>query len=325
MALNLTNINYSGSELAIDIVRQAFATSLIHTAYGARIIAGTKSLGVWHNSKISLTVNGGKPVCPTFDSDYLLNQNTVPVCAFHASGKIAHDALVGTYRERFLAEGTLAERTFQDTELQAALLGMLIEAVSEEQGINFLTADPVANPAKFCAPGLLLQFKDNTLANPVPASQLITPTNPGDAINPATVQIELSKVINTMPSKFRYGRVAPMKFAVSAPIMDAYLQSLTYTAPQAAAGAFGPNPDSASVFYRGLELVVVEGLGDEEMFLTDPDNVALIFDSDQDLFNAEIVDLQPTTLCAEVGWRIDWRAGVLFGDGEKVVFYSPTN
>lgn len=325
MALNLTNIDYAGSELALEVVRESFDSSVIHKTFGARIINGVKGKGVWHNASIDLVVEEGKQDCPTFSTDYGLNQNEVLLCERHTSGKIAHDALVNTYRERFLREGVLNEQTPQDTELFAALVRMLTDAVAERQGIAFLT-DSTEYDA--CADGLLAQFEDSTLANPVPAANLINPSSGGAAIAPATVQAELSKVINALPSKYRYGTAdvaTRPRIAVSFAIMDAYEQSLTYQAPTAAAGGQGPNPQSGIIkTYRGYELVPLAGLADEEMFMTPPSNIALVFDRDTDLNNLIVRNaLDDSNLCKEIRWRLDWRAGSLFGKGDAVVYYRP--
>jgi hypothetical protein len=323
MALNLTNINYSGKELATEVVREAFKSSLIHTSFGARVLNGIKSDGVWHNTKIDLDIVSGKPVCPNFGSNAILNQNTVKLCNLHISGKIDHDALVGTYRERFLAEGVLTEQTPDDVELFAAITQMIIEGVSEAQGLKFLQADSSYDD---CADGLLLQFKDSTLGNRVPNAQLLLGT-PAATVS-TTVQEELNKVINALPSKFRYKvgvNAETFKIAVSPDIMAAFETSLItqFNTNVAQAGVQTPN---GSFRFRGYELVVVEGLGQNEMFMTSGENIALVFDSSADLNNLLIRNgLDDSTLCAEIKFRLDWRAGIFFGDGEKVVFYSPTN
>lgn len=320
MALNLNNIDYSGAPLAMEIIRESFSTSLIHTTFGARIINGIKGKGVWHSAGIDLSIGAGT-TCPDFASNAELTQNTVDVCDYSASGKIDHDALVNTYRERFLNQGVLNESTENDQDLFNAIVEMLIKEVSQEQGIKFLNAD--ASYASDCADGLLLQFEDSSLPESVPGGNLINPTASGDAIDPATVQTELSKVLNTMPGKYKYGNIQSRpKFAVSYEIMDAYQQSLTYQAPQAAAGGQGANPNVMS--YRGSEMVAIDGLAAEQMFLTPPDNIALVFDSNEDLTNLVIRNaLNDSSLCKQLAYRIDWRAGALFGQGDAVVYYRP--
>lgn len=321
MALNKTNINYSGKELGIEIIRESFNTNTIHADFGARILSGQnggKSEVVWHDASLSLTVNGNE-ICPSFDSDYTLNQNTTTLCDYGASGRIDHDSLVGTYRERFLRPGVLNEKTSQDAGLFAALTAMLTEAVGETQGDKFLTADESYGD---CQDGLILQFQDDTLANPVPDSQRITATT----VSAANVQTELNKVINALPAKYRYkSRLQRPRIAVSFNIADLYLESLTYTAPTGDAGLGNPNvrEDNQFLRYRGYDLVPLVGLGDNEMFMTTPENIGLVFDEESDLTNLVVQDgLQDSTLCRRIAWRLDWRAAAFFGKGDRVVYYG---
>jgi hypothetical protein len=320
MALTKTNINYSGKELGVEIIRESFNTNTIHADFGARILSGAnggKSEVVWHDASIDLTVNGNE-ICPSFDSDYTLNQNTTTLCDYGASGRIDHDALVGTYRERFLRPGVLKERTSQDAGLFAALTAMLIEAVGEEQGSKFLTADETYGD---CQDGLILQFQDDTLANPVPSAQRLTATT----VTAGNVQGELAKVIKALPAKYRYkSRLQRPKIAVSFNIMDLYAESLTYQASTDSAGAMGANVDaSAGLRYQGFELVPIVGLGDDEMFMTTPDNIGLVFDEQSDLTNLVVQDgMQDSSLCRRIAWRLDWRAAAFFGKGDRVVYYG---
>lgn len=319
MALNLSNITYDGKDLGIGIVKDSFNHSTIHEVFGARIIQGIKSKGYWFDSSLDITINE-YATCPAFNTNLELNQNTIELCTYSVSGKLEHNKLVGTLREVYLRQGVLNEATDQDTELFDAFVMMLTDAVNQAQGEKFLTATEYAGD---CADGLLAQFEDDSLARPVPSTQRLTAAS----ITPSTVQTELSRVINAMPSKFKYGAnirgMEKPKIAVSAEIMDAYLTSLTYQAPTSAAGAQGADVSSeGKASYRGYELVVVYGLAADEMFMTAPSNIALVFDDANDLMNLIIKNgLDDSTLCAVLAYRLDWRAGIMFGDGDKVVYY----
>jgi len=319
MALNKTNINYSGKELGYEIVKESFSNNLLHTQFGARILAGPeggKSDVVWHNVSLDLTINE-KTDCPTFNTDFGLNQNTATMCEYQVAGKISHESLVGTYRELNLQPGALVERTSQDTEVFDALVDMLIRSVNQEQGILWLTADDVA-----CQPGLLTQFLDDTLGNPVPAANRIDAI--AGAITPANVQGEIDKLIDALPAKYRYKGTVTPKIAVSAAIADAFLKSASYISPATGTSYRDPNVNEANLRYRNYEMVVIDGLGEKEMFMTYPDNIGLVMDGANDLTNLIVRDgLEDTTLCTQVAFRLDWRSAAFFGEGEAITFYSP--
>lgn len=323
MALNKTGINYSGKELGIEIIRESFSQNLLHTEFGARILSGPqggKSTVVWHDAGIDLTIRG-KENCPTFDSNFELTQNEITLCEWQVAGSIENDALVGTYRERNLASGALNESTPDDTELMSAFVAMLTENVAEAQSARFLNVTGGTDwSGSTCSAPLMVQFEDDTLNNPVPANQRLTAVS---AITANNVQTELNRVINAMPSKYRYrSQGEKPKIAVSANIADAYLESLTYQAPTGAAGAMGANVDSSALRYRGYELVVIFNLGDNEMFMTLPNNIGLVFDNN-DMTNLLIRNgLDDSSLCDSVYWRLNWRAGAFFGKGDAVVVYK---
>lgn len=324
MALNPSNINYGGKELGMEIQRDLFTTNVLQEVFGARMIPSIKSKGVWHDAKINGVLHQGPSennsalTCPAFDSDFTLVQNTVNMCRYSLSGKITHDSLEATYRELQYKIGIMNESVVDDTELFAAITMMITDLVAAFQGDAFLNNVFIA-PGD-CDNGLLAMFEDTGLSRPVPAGQKLTAV----AITPVNVQAEMSKVINALPSKYRYGKLAKglskPKFAVSGSIMDAYTQSVIFQASTNSGGAMGLDPTIST--YRGYEIVVVDDLIAGHMFFTAPDNIGIIWDSENDITNLLVRNaLDDSNMCAEIRWRLDWRAGIIFGDGTKIVTY----
>lgn len=325
MAFNLSNIAYDGQELAMEIIRDTFASSLLLDKFGARIIPSLKSKFVWHSTSMDLNVNAGTPLCPTFDTNFTLTQNNGELCAYHVSSAIPHDSLIGTYREVNYAQGVLNERVSDDTQVFASLIAMITEGVRVTNDSMMINNNYLYD----CQNGLLEQFESgdytasNSIQRPVPSGQKLT----GVAITPANVQVEMSRVINALPGKYKYGTQSSLfgrpKFAVSYDIADAFWQSLTYTAPVATAGT-GNYDQLFAPSFRGYEIVPIDGLPEGTMFLTPGDNIAIVFDSENDLTNLVIADgLQDSTLCKVLKFRLDWRTAVFFGEGDAVVYYRP--
>ena len=322
MALNLANINYSGKEIAGMIIRDTYDSSLLFNA-GVRIIPSLKGKYVWHDISANIVINDGSPDCPTFNSEFTLTQNNGLLCDYHIAGTIAHDALIGTYREQKYKEGVLIERVSDDAELQGSMMLMIFESLNEQQNTKWLNDSYVYQ----CQNGLLEQFETdlytalNPIQRPVPAGQKLTAI----AITPANVQDELQRLVETLPGKYAFGQQSSQfskpKFFVSYAIAKAYQRSLTYTAAPAGAGFGMPSIDNLPAF-AGFDFVVLAGLGDDVMFLTPPDNLGLVFDTDKDLTNLVIADgLQDSTLCKLYKFRLDYRTSIIFGEGEAVVYY----
>jgi hypothetical protein len=319
MALSLTNIQYNGKDLGLEIIRETFDTSLLHTDFGIRVVDTIKSKYFWWDSNLSLVINDGSPLCPTYDTNFSLQQNFSELCPYHVSSCIANDQLIGSAREINYDAGVLNERVSQDTQLFSTLIAMVSDGIQEQIDTKFLNDDAIYN----CQDGLLFQFENPLLYNPVPAGQLLNPTN--DPTDPTFVQAQLSYVINNLPGKYRYGSrqdtMSKPKFAVSYAILSAYLESLTHTAPSTYSGALGINPMTGSYTYRGYDLVPIAGLADQSMFLTSPDNIVAVYDSSADATNIKFIDEMETKLCKQVCFRIDWRSSILFGKGDKIVYY----
>lgn len=322
MSLTLTNIDYAGKELAIDIIREAYTSSIFYKNFGARILPSIKGKYYWWDATIDLNVNCTTPGsatydCPSFDTNFTLNQNFGELCEYHVSGSIRHAALINSAREVNLAGGVLNETTQDDTQVFDALIEMLMNSTVIAQEDNFVNGDATYD----CCDGLLAQFEDGTLNRPVPSGQLLTAAS----ITASNVFAELSKVINALPAKYKRQNslYEKPKFAVAPNIMDAYYEALTYQAPVAAPGGNGVNVNETSTAtYRGYELVQVDALADDVMFLTPPNNIGLIWDEDADMNNLVIRNgLEDSTLCKVIKFRMDWRAAIMFGDGDAVVYY----
>jgi len=318
MALNLTNIDYAGKELAIDIIRQVYDENLFFTNFGARRVPGVKGKYFYWDMTLDAQFNCDNPVCPTFDTDFTLNQNNGELCKYHVSGSIDHDSLLNSARERFYKPGVLNESVEDDTEVFDTFIEMLMGSINEKLDEVFINGDSTYD----CCDGLIKQFEDGTLARPIPAGQLLT----GVAITPSNVQAEMSKVINALPSKYRKGKsvfTEKAKFAVASNIYDSLWESYTYQAPVAAAGALGANLDETGVArYRGYEVVEVDVLADDTMFYTSPQNILIVEDDDADKSRLLIKNgLNDSTLCAKINYRIDWRSAIFFGIGEAIVYY----
>lgn len=314
MALNTTNISYSGKEFGLEIVQEAIATNLITSDFGARVRNGVKDKGVWHNADISYTENAFA-VSPTFNSNFTLNQNEVELCRAMAAGSIAHDALVNTYREMQLAQGITNEKTSDDTELFNALMEMLMKQARKTIGYNLLRNDATYD----CNDGLIAQIQDSTLANPVPESQILTATS--DITSASTVQATFSTLIDTLPEEFRFGAdKKDLAMMVSYQAVDAYEKSLTYTAPTAAAGAGGVSPSTE--FFRDVRIVPIHGLNANEAILTFPENIAVVYDDESDITNLIVRDgYDDSNLSAALYWRLNYAYGILFGDGKGIAAY----
>jgi len=323
MALNLSNINYSGKELGLQIIRDVYANSLLLNKVGINTLMSYKSKFVWHDVTTNVIINDGSPICPTFDSSSILNQNNGELCEYHASGTINHDALIGTYRELNYVPGVLKERVAQDAELFSALMTMIQESINVQQDNKWLNDSYVYN----CQNGLFEQIRTglytatNTIQRPVPSSQKLVAAS----INAGNVQSELRKVINAMPGKYRYGLQTSIfgkpVILVGYNVSDALHESYTYTAPQASAGGFGPDADYLS--YGGYAIIPMENFADNQILMGGPNNYNVVFDSMSDMFDMVVADgLQDFSLCKQFKWRLDYRTAIFFAEGEGIVLYE---
>ena len=173
-----------------------------------------------------------------------------------------------------------------------------------------------------CGNGLIEQIitgeytNTNLIANPVPAGQILV----APAVTATNVQSNFSTIINTLPAKYRRsgGMWQKPRFLVAVNVYDAFEESLTYTAPQAAAGLSTTDPIVRT--YRGFDIVPCDALSDNQILFTPPNNIVITFDLESDATNLLIRNGDAdSTLCYTTNWRMDWRSYAFFGLGEALV------
>jgi hypothetical protein len=319
-----------GGKYTDKIVGDLIANNTLQAALGFPVIDGIKEKYVWSDIKqnIVLNVSSTKPINPSDNSTQVYNENVGIVCNYEASNVIPMDIFNGTYREQQMALGSQVQQPNDDTVIFEIILNQLRGKVQEKISERLLYLDSSYEEV-VCSDGLTVQFRDTSLFRPVPTSQKITGST---AIsNPNTVTVELDKIIAALPSKVKHrldgsGRKA-FKLAVHSSIFDALESKLAANDFVNTAIRYGVDEETnvAYLAYRGYKIYAIEGMKPNEAFLMDPvNNGAILVDSDNDSSSLVVTNDYLTQRKATLSWRMDFRMAIMFGNGDEIVYYSPT-
>lgn len=317
MSFNLANIEYDGKELGWGIVEQAYSTSTLASAFGVKKLFAIKSFGIWSDLNFSGVLEAKADV-PAFSSSTTYNENKIEVCQYMLTQRIPNSALNGTFRERYNVEGQNKQTVMDDAELFAKLVGAMIKDAAIKMDNQVFNSQVYLGD---CSNGLKAQFEDPTLFRPVPTAQKLTAVS----ITSSNVTAELDKVIAAMPEKFRYGaeQLPNLAFGVSPKVADAFAASTRVTInPGMGINGAGNQYDKPLYRYAGYPIIALQGLTDNQIMFTSPDNLAIVLDNDIDANQLTYANgREDATQIDATSFRLDWAVAGIFGDGEKIVWY----
>lgn len=312
MSLLTTNIAYEGRDIN-NIIMKSFFETLLHTNWGAKIIQGVKSKYVYHDldSNIELQPYSN---CPGTIQSVTLNQRSRSLCEFRMDLRLEHDALVGTYREAQLAQGTMAEKISDDELLYGLIIEHITSKLAEQWDDIAINGNTYSGSGILAlCDGLLQKWQaDSAVVDVTAVSGNLVPTGSNSIIG------ELDKLIDNYDNRLMYSSNPDKmpQIGTSIKIARVYQQYLQRN------GFFNFDPTMKTpLVYNGIQIVPLGFLPDNQMFMTPKTNISLIYDDLGDLAELNIIDEFNINACKSLLITMMFRAAVDYGFGEYVTYY----
>lgn len=311
MALNLSNIDYSGEDIN-QMVQEMFLETAFVNRFGARVEQGVKSKYVYHDLADNISLQAYE-VCPSSPTGTAtITQVSRELCEFMMPAEFENDKLLATYLQSQYGRGSRGNK-IAGTQVMRMIVDRFVAKSREQWDDLVLNGDKTygIGHLNLCN-GLLSQFQADASVVDITAG----------SVTAANVEDELNKVWNAIDKRLKYTTDPErrVKIAASINIVDAWVQA------QTALGAQNPGAaptEAGSVFYRGIELVPLENMPDDTMFATPPSNITLVYDDDSDFGRFNVTDLSATdALCDKTTMKMVARGDVFYGIGKYVTLYS---
>ena len=309
MAFQKINIDYAGLDTN-EIVRDFFNQTSLATDFGARVVPGMKSKAVFHTIQETLTLHPYQCVNTEVD-DIVLTQKGIDLCSVTLNAQFCRDAIIQTYREKYLGQGVWNESIMNDQMLSQMILEMILERGMQLSDEALLTGGTYGG-TNLCT-GLLALFEDD-------ADVIRYTVNPAQ-INPANIITIFNEVEDLLPVELQNNKTFPVKFAVSADIGRNYRRYLQQERLFNAQTAYVPGAKVPMLYGDMIEVVQLNNLPPSTIFATYPRNIILVFDDMPAESAIRVVDKsQFSAFDNNIEIAMPFRQGVNYGFGDKIVY-----
>lgn len=311
LALSKTNINYSG-ELINEIARKIYSDAYMTTKFGAKVIRAVKGKYVYHDLTESISMEA-YAVCPASGTGTAtLNQRSKDLCTFQMTAQFDHNSLLDTYLQSEYGIGYRGT-DFIMTEVETMIFELFNEKSVMQWNDVILNGDTTSGtPYLALCDGLLkLWLADATVHDVTAVAGNLVPTT--------AIFGELDKLFTAAPKELLMpNQNVTVKIGISNKIAMAYEGALFATGN--GYNVFNPTV-KGPLQYKGVELVPLYHLPDNQMFMTTADNIHLVYDDETDFTQWRVVDLRDSGLCDRIVAKMVARAHVDYVWGDYVVWY----